>query len=59
MGSTEREQPYYHRIQVEDFVYEHDNAIEGGNHVHTVWRDRAGDFGADLLGEHYEHAHNP
>ncbi|MCU0780862.1 MAG: DUF3500 domain-containing protein [Akkermansiaceae bacterium] len=29
-------------------------------HIHTVWRDLAGDFGRDNLGEHYQgrdHAH--
>jgi hypothetical protein len=24
-----------------------------GNHIHTVWRDFSGDFGRDLLREHY------
>jgi hypothetical protein len=29
--------------------------------VHTVWRNFDGDFGRDLLGEHYarDHAKNP
>ena len=25
-----------------------------GTHVHTVWRDFNGDFGRDLLGQHYQ-----
>ena len=31
----------------------------GANHIHTVWRDFDGDFGRDLLKEHYSagHAH--
>lgn len=58
MGSAERGAPQYFRIQGTDFVYEFDASQEGGNHVHTVWRDRDGDFGADLLRRHYsEEAH--
>ena len=29
---------------------------DGGNHIHTVWRDFNGDFGRDLLREHYDAA---
>ena len=30
----------------------------GAANLHTVWRDRAGDFGRDVLGEHHQsHAH--
>jgi hypothetical protein len=28
-------------------------------HVHTVWRDPAGDFGRDLLARHYARHHSP
>lgn len=49
-----RGQPHYFRIQGEDFVFELDAAQEEGNHVHTVWRDRNGDFGAGALERHYE-----
>jgi hypothetical protein len=27
------------------------------NHVHSVWRDFDGDFGRDILGEHYKAEH--
>ena len=27
------------------------------NHIHSVWRDPEGDFGADILAQHYAHAH--
>jgi hypothetical protein len=30
---------------------------DDANHVHTVWRDPARDFGADLLRQHYERDH--
>ncbi len=57
MGSTEAGEPHYFRLQGEDFVYEYDNVQNGGNHVHAVWRDKSGDFGADILREHYRSAH--
>jgi hypothetical protein len=57
MGSTERGQPHYFRLQGADFLYEYDNVQNGGNHVHSVWRSKSGDFGADLLARHYEEAH--
>jgi hypothetical protein len=27
------------------------------NHIHTVWRDFDGDFGRDLIKEHYHTSH--
>lgn len=50
-GSTAPRQPHYFRIQGANFLIEFDNA--GGNHVHSVWRDFDGDFGRDVLREHY------
>lgn len=50
-GSTQPRQPHYFRIQGATFLIEHDNS--GGNHVHAVWRDFEGDFGRDVLREHY------
>jgi hypothetical protein len=50
-GSAEARKPFYFRIQGATFLIELDNS--GGNHVHSVWRDFAGDWGRDLLGEHY------
>lgn len=54
MGSTERRAPHYYRLQGPDFVFEFDNAQNGGNHVHTVWRSKAEDFGARVLEAHYQ-----
>jgi hypothetical protein len=28
-----------------------------GNHVHTVWRSKSGDFGGDLLMQHRAESH--
>lgn len=43
------------------FVVEFDNTQNQANHVHTVWRNFDGDFGRDLLREHYarDHAKKP
>ncbi len=53
-GSTQAGQPFYFRIQGASFLIEFDNS--GGNHIHSVWRDFDGDFGRDVLGEHYRKA---
>jgi hypothetical protein len=50
-------EPHYYRIQGPDFLIEYDNTQNDANHIHTVWRDFDGDFGRDLLREHYRDAH--
>lgn len=52
-GSTARSKPHYYRVQGPLFLIEYDASQNDGNHVHTVWRDFSGDFGRDLLREHY------
>ncbi len=58
MGGTEEEGVgHYYRIQGPTFLIEYDNIQNDANHIHTVWRDFKGDFGRDLLKEHYaQHA---
>ena len=56
-GGAEPGQPHYYRVQGPRLLVEYDNVQDGVNHVHSVWRDPARDFGADLLGAHYEHGH--
>jgi hypothetical protein len=57
-GATTNANAHYYRIQGTTFLIEFDNSQANANHVHTVWRDFNGDFGADLLKEHYkEHKH--
>jgi hypothetical protein len=46
-------QPHYYRVQGPSFLIEYDNTQNDANHAHTVWRDFTGDFGDDLLREHY------
>ena len=49
--------PHYYRIQAPAFLIEYDDTQNGANHIHTVWRDLEGDFGLDLLKEHYQSSH--
>ncbi len=55
-GSTKRGQQHYYRVQGPLFLIEDDASQNDGNHIHTVWRDFNGDFGRDLLREHYQAA---
>jgi hypothetical protein len=51
-GEIERGRKHYYRVQGPTFLIEFDNTQNEGNHIHSVWRDFAGDFGRDLLREH-------
>jgi len=51
-GEIEPGKKHYYRVQGPTFLIEFDNAQNDGNHIHSVWRDFNGDFGADLLREH-------
>ncbi|MBC7983297.1 MAG: DUF3500 domain-containing protein, partial [Candidatus Obscuribacterales bacterium] len=60
MGGIERDHKHYYRVQGPTFLIEFDNTQNNGNHAHSVWRDFKGDWGRDLLGEHYRtsvHSH--
>ncbi len=60
MGGVERDQKHYYRVQGPTFLIEFDNTQNNGNHAHSVWRDFEGDWGRDLLGDHYRtsaHSH--
>ena len=56
-GGLERGEGHYYRVQSPAFLVEYDNTQNNNNHVHAVWRDFTGDFGYDLLGNHYESSH--
>jgi hypothetical protein len=57
-GGAERGEPHYYRLQGPRFLVEYDNTQDGANHAHSVWRDPEGDFGGDLLAQHYAEAHS-
>jgi hypothetical protein len=49
--------PHYYRVQGERMLIEYDCTQNEANHTHTVLRDPEGDFGGDILAEHYAAAH--
>lgn len=53
-GALEKGGPHYYRVQAPRFLIEYDNTQNDANHIHAVWRDINGDFGLDLLGDHYK-----
>ncbi len=57
-GGTKPGIPHYYRIQGKSFLIEFDNTQNNANHIHSVWRDFNGDFGEDLLQEHYLQSHH-
>src|SRR5580700_9538029 len=57
-GSTEPGERHYFRIQGPTLLIEHDNTQGNGNHIHSVWRNPADDFGDDVLAEHYRQHHH-
>lgn len=59
-GGTRPGDAWYYRIQGPTFLMEAANTQNHANHIHATWRDFAGDFGHDLLAEHYHlHAAEP
>jgi hypothetical protein len=53
-GTLEVGGPHYYRVQGPTFLVEYDNVQNNANHIHSVWRDFDGDFGRDILREHYK-----
>lgn len=56
-GGVNKGDPHYYRIQAPAFLIEYDDTQNNANHIHSVWRDYNGDFGLDLLKQHYEMSH--
>lgn len=55
-GPTTPGEEMYYRIHGPTVLIEFDDTV-GGEHIHALWRDPSGDFGEDLLRQHYEAAH--
>ncbi|MGA2563516.1 MAG: DUF3500 domain-containing protein [Steroidobacteraceae bacterium] len=53
MGGLDDGQGHYYRAQGSTFLIEFDNTQDNANHIHSVWRDFNGDWGEDLLADHY------
>lgn len=58
MGAPDRSAAHYYRVQGPTFLIEFDNSQNRANHIHLVWRDFEGDFGRDVLKEHYDQRRN-
>lgn len=56
-GGINRGEPHYYRVQTSSFLIEMDDTQDNANHIHSVWRDFTGDFGEDLLQQHYQTSH--
>jgi len=57
-GGINPSDPRYYRVQTLSFLIEFDDTQDNANHIHSVWRDFSGDFGQDLLQQHYAASHN-
>ena len=57
-GGTKPGDPHYYRVQTPSFLIEMDDTQNDANHIHSVWRDFEGDFGQDLLLQHYNSGHH-
>ena len=44
-GQSDLSQPHHYRVQGPTFVIEYNNTQNNANHVHSMWRNLAGDFG--------------
>ncbi|MFN8526025.1 MAG: DUF3500 domain-containing protein [Chloroflexota bacterium] len=56
-GPVEQGKGHYYAIQGPTFIVEYDNTQNDSNHIHSVWRTFDGDWGEDILAEHYAQAH--
>ncbi len=56
-GGKAKGEPHYYYVQGPTFLLEYANTQNNANHVHAVWRDFDGDFGRDLLADHYAKSH--
>ncbi len=57
-GQGEFGAPHYYRVQGERLLIEYDCTQNDANHTHSVLRDPLGDFGDDVLAQHYAADHS-
>jgi hypothetical protein len=56
-GPIEKGAGHYYAIQGPSFIVEYDNTQNDSNHIHSVWRTFDGDWGEDILAQHYAQNH--
>ena len=56
-GSTDISKGHYYFIKHDKFLIEYDNTQNNANHIHSVLRDFDGDYGEDILSNHYKSSH--
>jgi hypothetical protein len=56
-GGVDKGDGHYYRIQSDALLVEYDNTQRDANHIHSVLRSGPNDFGADVLGDHYQKHH--
>jgi hypothetical protein len=56
-GPVEKGAGHYYAIQGASFIVEYDNTQNDTNHIHSVWRTFDGDWGEDILAQHYAANH--
>lgn len=56
-GPDEPGRGHYYAVRGPRTLIEYDNTQDGANHIHSVWRDLEGDWGEDLLADHYRAGH--
>ena len=47
-GSEKINQRHYYRVQGPTFLIEYNNTQNSANHVHSIWRNLAGDFNVPI-----------
>ncbi len=47
-GSSELNERHYYRVQGPTFLIEYNNTQDSANHVHSMWRNLAGDFNVPI-----------
>jgi plasmid stabilization system protein ParE len=55
-GSDQPGRGHYYAVRSPALLIEYDNTQNGANHIHSVWREPANDWGEDLLAAHYRSA---
>jgi hypothetical protein len=50
-GSEKQNERHYYRVQGPTFLIEYNNTQNSANHVHSIWRNLAGDFNIPVAGK--------